>query len=231
MRCERPTRSRPARPSNRTTHAASVAPTLSSNSMPSSILVTGGAGYIGSHTCVELMAAGFEPVIVDNLVDSKREAVARSPASRVASRCSSKPTAATRRARSHLRRAFDRRRDPLRRPEGGRRRSRSRCSTTTTTCTARGARRCDDARRRQAARVFLVGDRLRRAPDGADPRGLAAARRPPVRPHQPMEEQPAGWTSRRPPGVARRAAALLQPRSACTPAGSSAKTRSASPTT
>ncbi len=45
--------------------------------MPSSILVTGGAGYIGSHTCVELLAAGFTPVIVDNLVNSKREAVAR----------------------------------------------------------------------------------------------------------------------------------------------------------
>ncbi len=41
------------------------------------ILVTGGAGYIGSHTCVELMAAGFTPVIVDNLVNSKREAGAR----------------------------------------------------------------------------------------------------------------------------------------------------------
>ena len=45
--------------------------------MPSHILVTGGAGYIGSHTCVELMAAGFLPVIVDNLVNSKREAVRR----------------------------------------------------------------------------------------------------------------------------------------------------------
>ncbi len=45
--------------------------------MNSKILVTGGAGYIGSHICVELMAAGFTPVIVDNLVNSKREAVAR----------------------------------------------------------------------------------------------------------------------------------------------------------
>ncbi len=41
------------------------------------ILVTGGAGYIGSHTCVELMAAGFTPVIVDNFVNSKREALVR----------------------------------------------------------------------------------------------------------------------------------------------------------
>ncbi len=45
--------------------------------MPSHILVTGGAGYIGSHTCVELLAAGFTPVIVDNFVNSKREAVRR----------------------------------------------------------------------------------------------------------------------------------------------------------
>jgi UDP-glucose 4-epimerase len=41
------------------------------------ILVTGGAGYIGSHTAIELMAAGREVVIVDNLVNSKREAVRR----------------------------------------------------------------------------------------------------------------------------------------------------------
>ena len=45
--------------------------------MSINILVTGGAGYIGSHTCVELMGAGFTPVIVDSLVNSKREAVAR----------------------------------------------------------------------------------------------------------------------------------------------------------
>ena len=41
------------------------------------ILVTGGAGYIGSHTCIELLNAGHEVVVVDNLSNSKEEAVDR----------------------------------------------------------------------------------------------------------------------------------------------------------
>ncbi len=41
------------------------------------ILVTGGAGYIGSHTCVDLLAAGYDIVVVDNLSNSKSEALAR----------------------------------------------------------------------------------------------------------------------------------------------------------
>ncbi len=41
------------------------------------VLVTGGAGYIGSHTCVELMNAGYEIVVVDNLSNSKIEAIRR----------------------------------------------------------------------------------------------------------------------------------------------------------
>lgn len=39
------------------------------------ILVTGGAGFIGSHTCVELLNRDYEIVIVDNLVNSKFESV------------------------------------------------------------------------------------------------------------------------------------------------------------
>lgn len=39
------------------------------------ILVTGGTGYIGSHTCVELLNRDFEVVIIDNLSNSKREVV------------------------------------------------------------------------------------------------------------------------------------------------------------
>ena len=41
------------------------------------ILVTGGAGYIGSHTCVELLAAGYEVVIMDNLYNASEKAVQR----------------------------------------------------------------------------------------------------------------------------------------------------------
>ncbi|EDT37545.1 UDP-glucose 4-epimerase GalE [Burkholderia ambifaria] len=41
------------------------------------ILVTGGAGYIGSHTAVELLDNGYDVVIVDNLVNSKPESVRR----------------------------------------------------------------------------------------------------------------------------------------------------------
>ena len=36
------------------------------------IIVTGGAGYIGSHTVVELFNNGFEPIIVDNFSNSDR---------------------------------------------------------------------------------------------------------------------------------------------------------------
>lgn len=42
-----------------------------------SILVTGGAGYIGSHTCIELMKAGYDVVVVDNFYNSKREVLKR----------------------------------------------------------------------------------------------------------------------------------------------------------
>lgn len=41
------------------------------------VLVTGGAGYIGSHTSVELLNAGFEVVCIDNLLNSKEEAIKR----------------------------------------------------------------------------------------------------------------------------------------------------------
>lgn len=41
------------------------------------VLVTGGAGYIGSHTCVELLEAGMQVVVVDNLCNSKEESLHR----------------------------------------------------------------------------------------------------------------------------------------------------------
>ena len=43
--------------------------------MKETVLVTGGAGYIGSHTAVELIQAGFDVVIADNLSNSDLQAV------------------------------------------------------------------------------------------------------------------------------------------------------------
>ncbi|MEC8909224.1 MAG: SDR family NAD(P)-dependent oxidoreductase, partial [Pseudomonadota bacterium] len=45
--------------------------------MSKTILVTGGAGYIGSHTCVELIEAGYNVVVIDNLSNSSPEALNR----------------------------------------------------------------------------------------------------------------------------------------------------------
>ncbi len=41
------------------------------------VLVTGGAGYIGSHTCVELLEAGYEVIVVDNLCNSNEISLER----------------------------------------------------------------------------------------------------------------------------------------------------------
>ena len=45
--------------------------------MTTTVLVTGGAGYIGSHICVVLLEAGFEVVVVDNLSNSSSVAINR----------------------------------------------------------------------------------------------------------------------------------------------------------
>ncbi|MDH5397152.1 MAG: UDP-glucose 4-epimerase GalE [Cyclobacteriaceae bacterium] len=45
--------------------------------MPQKILVTGGAGYIGSHTVIELAQEGYEPVIIDNFSNSNPEVIGR----------------------------------------------------------------------------------------------------------------------------------------------------------
>ena len=42
-----------------------------------SVLITGGAGYIGSHTCIEMLNAGYEVVVVDNLDNSSSESLKR----------------------------------------------------------------------------------------------------------------------------------------------------------
>ena len=41
------------------------------------ILVTGGAGYIGSHTCVQLLEAGYDVTVIDNLANSSKESIKR----------------------------------------------------------------------------------------------------------------------------------------------------------
>ena len=45
--------------------------------MPDTVLVTGGAGYIGSHIVVELARAGYAPVVLDNFANSTPAIVAR----------------------------------------------------------------------------------------------------------------------------------------------------------
>ncbi|EQD61582.1 UDP-glucose 4-epimerase (Galactowaldenase) [mine drainage metagenome] len=45
--------------------------------MNPTILVTGGAGYIGAHACVMLIAAGFTPLVLDNLCNSSAESLRR----------------------------------------------------------------------------------------------------------------------------------------------------------
>ncbi len=45
--------------------------------MNKTVLVTGGAGYIGSHTCVELLNRGYTPVVIDNFSNSSEESVKR----------------------------------------------------------------------------------------------------------------------------------------------------------
>lgn len=42
-----------------------------------SVLITGGMGYIGSHTCVQMIEAGLEPIIIDNLCNAKTEVLNR----------------------------------------------------------------------------------------------------------------------------------------------------------
>ena len=42
-----------------------------------SILVTGGAGYIGSHTCIELLNCNYDVIVADNLCSSSLESLKR----------------------------------------------------------------------------------------------------------------------------------------------------------
>ncbi|CAG4901482.1 UDP-glucose 4-epimerase GalE [Paraburkholderia saeva] len=50
---------------------------MSATNAKGTILVTGGAGFIGSHTCVELLNGGYDVVVIDNLVNSNPESLKR----------------------------------------------------------------------------------------------------------------------------------------------------------
>jgi nucleoside-diphosphate-sugar epimerase len=84
------------------------------------ILVTGGAGYIGSHTCVELLEKGYGVVVIDNLCNSSYESLRR------VERITGKKDTVLRKRRpgrrgagKNIRRARYRLRDTLRGPQGG----------------------------------------------------------------------------------------------------------------
>ncbi|MEZ7951387.1 MAG: NAD-dependent epimerase/dehydratase family protein, partial [Halioglobus sp.] len=55
--------------------------------MTRTVLVTGGAGYIGSHACVALIEAGYEVVVLDNLCNGSALALER-----LQKICATKPT-------------------------------------------------------------------------------------------------------------------------------------------
>jgi UDP-glucose 4-epimerase len=50
--------------------------------MVGTILVSGGAGYVGAHACKALRAAGYQPVLFDNLVNRQKQAVQWGPLER-----------------------------------------------------------------------------------------------------------------------------------------------------
>ena len=46
-------------------------------SIKKTILITGGAGYVGSHTCLSLLENGYDLIIIDSFINSSRESLAR----------------------------------------------------------------------------------------------------------------------------------------------------------
>ncbi len=60
-----------------TRRTPSIPPTVAAPSMPLQLLITGGAGFIGSHTCLSLLEAGHSLVVLDNFANSSPEALRR----------------------------------------------------------------------------------------------------------------------------------------------------------
>ncbi len=184
--------------------------------MPETVLVTGGAGFIGSHTCVELLEHGYEVVVVDNHVNSSPEAL-----DRIAKTAGRRPAAGRRlpgrRARPKgavrgVRLPSGGRGHPLRGAQGGR------------GVGGAAGRVLRHERRRHLhpavghARapgpppgVLLVLLRLRRRRHGAADRAEPGGAHEPVRPHQADVRADPGGRVRPPPGDEGACPALLQP--------------------
>ena len=197
------------------------------------VLVSGGAGYIGSHTVVQLVAAGHDVLIVDNFANSKPTVVNRLEALTgthlpVHSFDLTRP----RQDRAPLRQRADRRRHPLRRAQGRRRERRAAARVLREQPRLDLLARPRDAPpRRRQARLQLLRHGLRHQPGRRSPRTC-----------RPSATNPYGWTKvmqRADPARRRRGRpdACASPccatstRSARTPAAPSARTRRASPTT
>ena len=46
-------------------------------SIKNTILITGGAGYVGSHTCLSLLENGYDLIVIDSFINSSKESLAR----------------------------------------------------------------------------------------------------------------------------------------------------------
>ncbi len=147
--------------------------------MADAVLVTGGAGYIGSHIVVELARVGHQPIVVDNFCNSSPSVIPR--LLRITDRRyrASRPTCATSRLVEDVCRACDRGGRALRGTQVGRR-GRSAASDLLRQQRWRRYRagRSDGGGRRQAAGVQFVGSRLRAAGHA-----IPSAEDAPLRPH------------------------------------------------
>ncbi len=148
--------------------------------MAHKVLVTGGAGYIGSHTVVELLQAGFEVVVLDNLSNASPEALRR--VEQITGRRAPLVEGDLRDEALLLRLLAEHRFDATIHFAGlkavGESVARPLAYYDNNVAGTVTLLRCLDARGRATPGVQLVGHRLRRSAVGADPRGCAHRGRP-----------------------------------------------------